>query len=88
MNEDLILDEILSLMMGVEGEYTIFGEFSIQNETYDELTKRILPLCQNYVKVENYIQIHSQISYGYVQHALCASLKEILQVIFFFVSLF
>eukprot|EP01080_Neovahlkampfia_damariscottae_P006353 gene6353-10359_t len=79
MNEEILIDEILSLMMGVEGEYISLNDFSLENETFEDITKRILPLCQNYVKIENYVQVYSQSIYGYSQHALCAALKEILQ---------
>ena len=35
----------------------------------------MLPLCNNYDVVLEFINIHSQFEYGLVSHALCESIK-------------
>jgi hypothetical protein len=67
--------------MGIEGEHLQFDAISLQNEALEELIKRILPLCQNFINIDKYIQTNSLHDRGLIQHSFSFSLKEILQVI-------
>jgi gamma-tubulin complex component 2 len=45
-----------------------------------ELAKRILPLCENYMVVSQFVESRSHFKHGLVNHAFAAALRAILQV--------
>lgn len=45
-----------------------------------ELARRILPLCENYMVVSQFTEARSQFKHGLVNHAFAAALRAILQV--------
>lgn len=53
------------------------------NYTFDmqDLAKRILPLCENYVVVSQFAEARSHFKHGLVNHAFASALRAILQVI-------
>jgi hypothetical protein len=45
-----------------------------------ELAKRVLPLCENYIVVSQFTEARSHFKHGLVNHAFAAALRAILQV--------
>lgn len=46
-----------------------------------DLAKRILPLCENYVVVSQFAEARSHFKHGLVNHAFASALRAILQVL-------
>lgn len=46
-----------------------------------DLAKRILPLCENYVVVSQFAEARSHFKHGLVNHAFASALRAILQVV-------
>jgi gamma-tubulin complex component 2 len=44
-----------------------------------ELAKRVLPLCENYIVVSQFTEARSHFKHGLVNHAFAAALRAILQ---------
>ncbi|KAG9300602.1 hypothetical protein G9A89_005202 [Geosiphon pyriformis] len=44
-----------------------------------DLAERILPLATYYTSIDAFIEIYSTFEYGFVNHALCAAIKELLK---------
>jgi len=45
-----------------------------------DLVERILPLATYYTGITSFIQLRSHLEYGLVNHALCASIRDMLKV--------
>lgn len=90
VQEQLLLEDLLSVMMGIEGKYIVVSVVengvptfsihpSIQELTLSNVLQRILPICSFYAHAHNYVLTHSRHEYGLVNHALCAAVKELLK---------
>lgn len=44
-----------------------------------DLVSRILPLASIYLSLEAFVELHSRFEYGYVSHALCAAIRNLLK---------
>jgi gamma-tubulin complex component 2 len=91
VQELLVLDNLLSMMVGIEGNYlrvrrgrakenslTLYVDPSMDSSLQD-LAKRILPLCENYLIVSQFAESRRHFKYGLVNHAFAAALRTILQ---------
>lgn len=45
-----------------------------------DLVERILPLATYYTGITSFIEMRSHLEYGLVNHALCASIRDMLKV--------
>ena len=45
-----------------------------------DLVERILPLATYYTGITSFIELRSHLEYGLVNHALCASIRDMLKV--------
>jgi gamma-tubulin complex component 2 len=45
-----------------------------------DLVERILPLATYYTGITSFIEMRSHLDYGLVNHALCASIRDMLKV--------
>ncbi|EGG07568.1 gamma-tubulin complex [Melampsora larici-populina 98AG31] len=44
-----------------------------------ELVERILPLASYYTSIDAFVEAHSHLDYGLVNHALCAAIRDVLK---------
>jgi gamma-tubulin complex component 2 len=83
------MEDLLSAMLGIGGRYI---RASVNNSLFSMddtlvrdadpsvlfLASRILPACGHYVRVTTYIESRSQYQYGLTVHALCASMRSLI----------
>lgn len=90
IQEQTIIDELLSALMGIPGDYIIilnnhnnFEGFVLNspiNQSFQYLVNKILPLCNDYVKINNFvINEQSRYEYGKISHSLCCSIKMLIK---------
>lgn len=91
MQELAIVEDLLFLMMGVEGKYLLVkplkDKYSARSFTIDktleitllELVQRILPVCSNYSTICRFMEAKSSFEHGLVNHALCAAMRTLLK---------
>lgn len=90
--EQLLLEDLLYALVGVEGRYirlvqqeggeervNFVASPYITDLSLVETLERILPLCGCYFAIQTYIQVHSRYEYGLVTHAFSACLRTILK---------
>lgn len=53
-----------------------------------ELAKRIFPLCESYLLIDQFVESRSQFKKGLVNHAFAAAVRALLLVCFMAFSLF
>ncbi|XP_054784068.1 gamma-tubulin complex component 2 isoform X2 [Prosopis cineraria] len=91
--ELIVIDDILSAMVGIEGRYilikTVHGkQQDDDNVTFQvdpsmdlalqELAKRIFPLCRSFILINQFVESRSQFKNGLVNHAFSAALRALL----------
>ncbi|KAG5054603.1 hypothetical protein JHK85_007113 [Glycine max] len=89
-NELIVIDNVLSAMVGVEGHYilikTVCGKSNditfLVDPSMDlalqELAKRIFPLCKSFLLINQFVESRSQFQSGLVNHAFSAALRALL----------
>lgn len=90
--EALVIEDLLYVLLGVDGEFITrefssggkkdIIDFSIDQDldaSLADLLIRILPICSNYLKVSQFVEEHSAFEYGRVHHALCATMRDMMQ---------
>nr|CDP26945.1 Putative Spindle pole body component alp4 [Podospora anserina S mat+] len=95
--EAVIIEDLLFVFMGYEGQYIRFGKGYNPNEERDRLsgpTWRILPgldpslqdltqsmlrMAAHYTALVTFVDVQSREEFGSVNHALCASIRKLLQ---------
>ncbi|KAK4204120.1 putative spindle pole body component alp4 [Triangularia verruculosa] len=95
--EAVIIEDLLFVFMGYEGQYIRFGKGYSPSEERDRLsgpTWRILPgldpslqdltqsmlrMATHYTALETFVDVQSREEFGSVNHALCASIRKLLQ---------
>ncbi|KAI0828525.1 Spc98 family-domain-containing protein [Trametes gibbosa] len=97
MQEALVLEDLLYVLMGIEGTYiTYHPDYTAEDEdplnglrfivassldpSLRDLVERILPLATYYTAISAFIESRSHIDFGLVNHALCASMRDMLKV--------
>ncbi|KAH9320641.1 hypothetical protein KI387_015280, partial [Taxus chinensis] len=90
VQELLVIDDLLFTMVGIEGMYIwikrgrgkdsgiMFQVDASMDLALQELAKRILPLCENYILIYAFVESRSYFKHGMVNHALAAALRTIL----------
>ncbi len=94
--ESAILEDLLSVLMGYEGQYIRFVDSYHPSEEKDrlagptyrilsgldtsleDLTNTVLRMATHYSAVEAFIELHSRDEFGTINHALCASIRKML----------
>lgn len=91
MQELAIVEDLLFLMMGIEGKYLLVkplkDKFNPRSFTIDktletsmlELVQRILPVCSHYSTICRFMEGKSSFEHGLVNHALCAAMRTLLK---------
>lgn len=95
--EALIIEDLLFVLMGIEGNFIEFdpnyspddpferlqgAHFVVDNDldpSLRELVGRILPLASYYTSIDAFVEAHSHLDYGLVNHALCAAIRDVLK---------
>eukprot|EP00268_Persea_americana_P040794 TRINITY_DN4059_c0_g1_i2.p1 TRINITY_DN4059_c0_g1~~TRINITY_DN4059_c0_g1_i2.p1 ORF type:complete len:721 (-),score=119.90 TRINITY_DN4059_c0_g1_i2:271-2433(-) len=90
VQELLVIDDLLSALVGIEGRYISakrvrgkegFVTFQIDASTdlaLQEMTKRIFPLCENFLVITQFVESRSHFKYGLVNHAFAAAIRALL----------
>ena len=89
--ESAIIEDLLFLMIGVNGKYImskpLTGKLALRTFSVDHtldlsmhaLVNRILPLCSYYSTISRFLEEYSQFQYGMVNQALCASMRGVIK---------
>uniref|UniRef100_A0A1D1XJG6 Gamma-tubulin complex component n=1 Tax=Anthurium amnicola TaxID=1678845 RepID=A0A1D1XJG6_9ARAE len=90
VQELLIIDDLLSALVGIEGRFISIKKargkegrmvFQIDSSTdlaLQELAQRIFPLCENFISVDYFVESRSHFKHGLVNHAFAAALRALL----------
>ncbi|KAI0511838.1 hypothetical protein KFK09_012470 [Dendrobium nobile] len=90
VQELLIIDDLLSALVGIEGRYisikrvrgkegrVIFQIDPSMDLALQELIQRLFPLCEAYVLVSWFVETKSHFGSGLVNHALAAAMRALL----------
>ncbi|XP_024028302.1 gamma-tubulin complex component 2 [Morus notabilis] len=90
VQELIVIDDLLSVLVGIEGRYISIkrvrgkeDKFSFQVDAsmdlaLQELSKRIFPLCESFMLINQFVESRSQFSNGLVNHAFAAALRALL----------
>ncbi|KAJ7063541.1 gamma-tubulin complex, DGRIP84/SPC97 component [Mycena amicta] len=96
IQEALILEDMLYILMGIEGSYiTYHPDYSPEDDdplqgirfvvspaldsSLRDLVERILPLGTYYTAIMSFVELRSHLDFGLVNHALCASIRDMLK---------
>lgn len=89
VQELIILDELLSAMLGFEtrhiqltmtspGVAAFHVDSSVDGSLMD-IVERILPMCQNFIRLEEFLEERGRYEWGMVNHAFCACVQKMLK---------
>ncbi|XP_043721801.1 gamma-tubulin complex component 2 isoform X1 [Telopea speciosissima] len=90
VQELLLIDDLLSALVGIEGRYTSIKRVRGKDDrvsfqvdasmdlALQELAKRIFPLCENFLLINQFVESKSQFKNGLVNHAFAAALRALL----------
>ncbi|KAL5565818.1 hypothetical protein UlMin_028982 [Ulmus minor] len=90
VQELIVIDDLLSVLVGIEGRYIFIKRVRGKEDTFtfqvdasmdlalQELAKRIFPLCESFMLINQFVESRSQFSNGLVNHAFAAALKALL----------
>ncbi|KAH6757482.1 Spc97 / Spc98 family of spindle pole body component [Perilla frutescens var. hirtella] len=90
IQELIVIDDLLSTLVGIEGRYIsirrVYGKDDNASFQVDasmdlalqESAKRIFPLCESYLLVNQFVESRSQFKSGLVNHAFSAALRTLL----------
>ncbi|KAK8305543.1 hypothetical protein V6Z11_D03G069400 [Gossypium hirsutum] len=90
VQELIVIDDLLFALVGIEGRYIsikrVHGKadvFSFQVDAsmdlaLQEIAKRIFPLCESFLLIDEFVESGSQFKNGLVNHALAAALWALL----------
>ncbi|KAJ3326202.1 Gamma-tubulin complex component 2 [Boothiomyces sp. JEL0866] len=89
--ESLIIEDLLYVLLGIEGEYIkrTKGGHAVNPEldpSLAELINKILPICTYLTAIERFIEDHIAFEYGKCHHALAACLRQIVQEYYILVA--
>ncbi|KAK0718227.1 Spc98 family-domain-containing protein [Lasiosphaeria miniovina] len=97
VQEAVILEDLLFVLMGFEGQYIRFAKGYNPYEERDrlsgpqwrilpgldpslqDLTQSMLRMATHYTALETFVDVQSREEFGSVNHALCASIRKLLQ---------
>ncbi|KAK4577980.1 hypothetical protein RGQ29_028207 [Quercus rubra] len=90
VQELIVIDDLLSAMVGIEGRYILIKRVrgKEDNVTFQvdpsmdlalqELAKKIFPLCESFMMINQFVESRSQFKNGLVNHAFAAALRALL----------
>ncbi|KAE8009823.1 hypothetical protein FH972_006235 [Carpinus fangiana] len=90
VQELIVIDDLLSAMVGIEGRYisikrvrgkedhVIFLVDPSMDLALQELAKKIFPLCESFLMINQFVESRSQFKNGLVNHAFAAALRALL----------
>ncbi|XP_065876187.1 gamma-tubulin complex component 2 isoform X2 [Euphorbia lathyris] len=90
VQELVVIDDLMSALVGVEGRYISIrrvrgkeGDVTFlvdpsMDLALQEMAKRILPLCESYLLIDQFVESRSQFKNGIVNHAFAAALRALL----------
>ncbi|KAK9082686.1 hypothetical protein Scep_029157 [Stephania cephalantha] len=90
VQELFVIEDLLSALVGIEGQYTSIkrvrgkeGHFIFQIDSsmdlaLQEMAKRIFPICENFLIINQFVESRSQLKNGLVNHAFAAALRALL----------
>ncbi|KAL3523242.1 hypothetical protein ACH5RR_016076 [Cinchona calisaya] len=90
IQELIIIDDLLSALVGIEGRYISikrvrgkedrigFQVDASMDLTLQESAKRIFPLCESYLLINQFVESRSMSKNGLVNHAFAAALRALL----------
>ena len=90
VQELLIMQDLLSVLIGIDGKYLRIKVTSVEpglairlDPTLDlslaDLVDRVLPLTHYYVRIVRFLELRHNYEFGLVNHALCAAVRELLR---------
>ena len=92
-----LVEDLLFIMMGVEGKYLTLRDelqkkanrsFTVDHTldpSLNEIINRILPMCTNYSIACKFIEEGSQFEKGLVSHGLCSAMRSLLKDYYIFI---
>ncbi|XP_049382851.1 gamma-tubulin complex component 2-like [Solanum stenotomum] len=98
IQELLVIDDLLSTLIGIEGRYIsikkvrgkeddiTFQVDASMDLALQEFAKRLFPLCESYILINQFVETRSQFKTGLVNHAFAAALRALLLVSFLFID--
>uniref|UniRef100_A0A1J3CUD5 Gamma-tubulin complex component n=1 Tax=Noccaea caerulescens TaxID=107243 RepID=A0A1J3CUD5_NOCCA len=90
VQELIVIDDLLSALVGIEGRYISIKRFHGKEDSIafqvdlsmdlalQELAKRIFPLCECFLLIDQFVESSSQFKNGLVNHAFAAALRAFL----------
>ncbi|XWS57244.1 hypothetical protein CRYUN_Cryun09bG0157700 [Craigia yunnanensis] len=90
VQELIVIDDLLFALVGIEGRYIsikrVHGKVDAITFQVDasmdlalqELAKRIFPLCESFLLIDQFVESRSQFKNGLVNHAFAAALRALL----------
>ncbi|CAN4078452.1 unnamed protein product [Withania somnifera] len=88
--ELIVIDDLLSILIGIEGRYIsirkvrgkedaiTFQVDASMDLALQEFSKRLFPLCESYILINQFVETRSQFKTGLVNHAFAAALRALL----------
>ncbi|XP_006348193.1 gamma-tubulin complex component 2 [Solanum tuberosum] len=90
IQELIVIDDLLSTLIGIEGRYIsikkvrgkeddiTFQVDASMDLALQEFAKRLFPLCESYILINQFVETRSQFKTGLVNHAFAAALRALL----------
>ncbi|PHT90942.1 Gamma-tubulin complex component 2 [Capsicum annuum] len=90
IQELIVIDDLLSALLGIEGRYIsikkvrgkedaiTFQVDASMDLALQEFSKRLFPLCESYILINQFVETRSQFKTGLVNHAFAAALRALL----------
>lgn len=90
VQELIVIDDLLSALVGIEGRYTSVKRVRAKDDTFtflvdpsmdlalQESSKRIFPLCESYLLINQFVESRSLFKTGLVNHAFASALRNLL----------
>ncbi|KAL2539723.1 Gamma-tubulin complex component 2 [Abeliophyllum distichum] len=90
IQELIVIDDLLFALVGIEGRYTsikrvrgkdnsiIFQVDASMDLALQDSAKRMFPLCESYLLINQFVESRSQFKTGLVNHAFAAALRALL----------
>ncbi|GLT40936.1 hypothetical protein SLA2020_150320 [Shorea laevis] len=90
VQELIVIDDLLSALVGIEGRYisikrlrgkednVTFQVDASMDLALQEMAKRIFPLCESFLLIDQFVESRSQFKNGLVNHAFAAALRALL----------
>ncbi|KAM5561962.1 gamma-tubulin complex component 2 [Rosa sericea] len=90
VQELVVIDDLLSALVGIQGRYISIKRVRAREDDFtfqvdasmdlalQELAKRVFPLCESFILINQFVESRSQFKNGLVNHAFAAALRALL----------